>query len=116
MINEIILASRSGERKKVALSVPFNENNFEETVQYDEAYVSPNKQFVAFAARGFEEKFVQIYDVSSDILHDRIYGEVVEWRDNNLLEINACNLSGEQCSVKLSVSAERPWEVTTISQ
>ncbi len=75
---------------------------------YLEAFISPNNKFVAIQAIGFEDYFVNIYDVDTGLLEEKIYGEVVRWTNIGRLEVNACNLAGEECRQFVSKSAEEP--------
>lgn len=100
-----------GTERQVASAVPFEEDNFEEVQNYREAFVSPDNTFVAFSGSGFEESFVQVYSAESDRLYDKIFGVFDRWEANGRLVIESCNLAGEQCTTKASVSGDRPWEV-----
>lgn len=43
------------------------------------------------------------------MLHKRTYGKVSVWTAGNLLKVESCNLAGEDCSDKISVSGDTPW-------
>lgn len=75
---------------------------------YLEASLSPNNTFAALQAVGFEDYFVSIYNVDTGLSKEKIYGEVVGWTNDGRLEINACNLAGEECRQFVSESAEEP--------
>jgi hypothetical protein len=75
---------------------------------YLEASLSPNNTFAALQAVGFEDYFVRIYNVDTGLSKEKIYGEVVGWTNDGRLEINACNLAGEECRQFISTSAENP--------
>lgn len=75
---------------------------------YFKTFISPNNKFVALQAIGFEDYFVSIYNVDSGLSEEKIYGEVVHWTNDGRLEINACNLAGEECRQYVSKSAEDP--------
>ena len=72
-------------------------------------FVSPNGQFAAIDANGFEEAFVQIYDSGTDTLHKRTDGKITKWNKNGLLEVKSCNLAGKNCFDKISVDNTAPW-------
>lgn len=76
---------------------------------YLEAFVSQDKKFVALQAIGFEDYFVSIYSVNTGLFSEKIYGEVTKWTSEGRLQINACNLAGEECRQFISASAEDPW-------
>ncbi|MDJ0589172.1 MAG: fasciclin domain-containing protein [Pleurocapsa sp. MO_226.B13] len=97
---------------------PSNSDSFQEFVNnsdtYREAVISPEGQFVAVGGTGYETSFVQVYNVRTDTLHDKISGTITGWTDDGLLEIESCDLSGESCVDKISVSAETPWQVREV--
>lgn len=72
---------------------------------YLETSLSPNNKFVALQGVGFEDYFVSIYGVDTGLLAEKIYGEVTGWTTDGQLEINACNLAGEECRQFVSKSA-----------
>ena len=72
---------------------------------YLETSLSPNNKFVALQGVGFEDYFVSIYGVDTGLLAEKIYGEVTGWTTDGRLEINACNLAGEECRQFVSKSA-----------
>jgi hypothetical protein len=105
----------NGETKRIAASDNLETiKNYFEIVTYREAYVSPDMQFVAVQGSQFEDAIVQVYEVETDLLHEIIYGVVLGWTSDGLLKIESCNLAGENCTDKISVSAETPWIVETI--
>ena len=72
-------------------------------------YISPDGRYVALQAVGFEDSFISVYNVAEDRLEEKIYGEVTRWTDGGKLEVNACNLAGEECTRYISATAESPW-------
>ncbi|MES2749187.1 MAG: hypothetical protein V4606_02225 [Patescibacteria group bacterium] len=75
---------------------------------YLEAFISPDARFVALQAIGFEDYFVNIYNVDTGMFTEKIYGEVMKWTDDGRLEIKACNLAGEECREMISRNAKNP--------
>jgi hypothetical protein len=75
---------------------------------YLEASLSPNSKFVALQGVGFEDYFVSIYSVDTGLQEEKIYGEVSGWTNDGRLEINACNLAGEECRQFVSKNAVKP--------
>ena len=72
-------------------------------------HISPDGRYVALQAVGFEDSFISVYNVAEDRLEEKIYGEVTRWTDGGKLEVNACNLTGEECTRYISATAEGPW-------
>ena len=105
----VYITLSNSETLMVAETVKFDKNNFTEVKTYRKVTVSPNKRFAAIDANGFEESFVQIYDAETDKLYKRTYGQTSVWTDDNLMKIQMCNLAGENCSGKISVSNDKPW-------
>lgn len=102
----------SGETKRIAASSDLDTlENYFDVITYREAFISPDKSFVAVQGYQFEDAIVQVYEVETDILHEIIYGVVSEWTADGLLKIESCNLAGENCTDKISVSVETPWIV-----
>ena len=99
----------SGETRMIAETVKFKNNNFSEVKNFQKVFISPNKQFAAIDATGFEEAFVQIYDSATDTLHKRTDGKITKWNEKGLLEVKSCNLAGENCLEKISVDGKTPW-------
>jgi hypothetical protein len=101
----------TGERIKIAESDnPDTIENYFNIVTYHQALVSPNKKFIALQASLFEDSFVQVYDANTGTLHDRQWGRVIQWTDKNLLVVDSCDLSGEECTYLISSSSVKPWE------
>lgn len=101
----------TGERIKIAESDnPDTIEDYFNIVTYHEAFVSPDKKFVALQASLFEDSFIQVYVAGSDTLHERQWGRIVEWTDDNLLKVDSCDLSGEDCTYLISSGSETPWE------
>jgi len=110
---DVYVTLENGTTRKVAMAVAFDNDNFTEVATYRETFISQNKKFLAIQGVGFEESFVHIYDVQTNILHEKVYGVFTEWKADGNLEIESCNLAGENCSVKESTDAKKPWEVIT---
>ncbi len=91
---------------------PSTIENYFEVVSYHEGYISPDKKFVALQGSKFEDSFVEVYEAGRGILHNRTWGRVVEWTEDSLLKVDACNLAGEDCTYLISSSNEKPWEFT----
>lgn len=109
----VYVVASTGERIKIAESDdPETIEDYFSIVTYHKAYLSPNKQFVALEASLFEDLFVVVYDVASGTLHDRQWGQVGSWTEDNLLTIDSCNLAGEDCTYLISNRSEAPWEMT----
>jgi|GEM_PF-596636 len=99
-----------GSAATLALQVaPDDVEDIHDIVTYRSALVSPDARRVALQATGFEDDFVEIYDAATRTLHKRTYGKAVSWSEDGLLSVRACNLAGEQCTAKVSVSSEKPW-------
>ena len=101
----------NGEQRKIAAFVPFEDGNFTEVRTYQSYKISPNGRHIAISGYGFEEEVTEVYDVETDTLHkdELIYGHAKAWTEAGLLEIEACDLSGEVCVEKVSVNASTPW-------
>lgn len=102
------------ERIRIADFVTFKNENFTEVRNYQSYEISPNKQFVAIDGYAFEDGIVEVYDADTDILHEVIYGQADGWADDGLLLIETCDLSGDSCVGKISLSADTPWVVQEI--
>lgn len=110
----VYVTLNTGEERKIADFVPFVENNFTEVRTYQSYTISPDKQFVAVGGSAFEEQIVQVYEVQTDTLHEVIYGQIDGWTSEGLLEIQSCDLSGENCVEKVSVGSTTPWIVEEV--
>ena len=92
----------NGETRFIAQSdprvVPVDPENSD---TYRQGYISPDGQFVAVQGVGFEDTFVQVYAVKTDVLHEKIAGEFTSWSPTGLVTIEACNLAGENCVDKI---------------
>ena len=118
VVNEgdIEVTLSDGQKKVVARAKkPQTEEEYYEIETYQEAFVSPNRAFVALQGIGFEDSFVRIYNVVADRLENKIYGEVTAWDNVGRLGILACDLSGEECTNYISVSPETPWILEEIN-
>lgn len=99
-----------GNSKKIAESKGFKEVEIPyDIVSYKKSFISEDKKYVAIEANAFEESFVEIYEVSTDILHKRTYGVVTGWTNDGLLEVRECDLPGEVCNDKISINNSEPW-------
>ncbi|HMO78176.1 MAG TPA: hypothetical protein PKA42_01025 [Candidatus Paceibacterota bacterium] len=108
---DVIVVTNTGERIKIAESDNSETiENYFDIVTYQEAYISPNKKFVALQGSQFEDSFVQIYNTKSGVLHEWQWGRFAEWTPDNLLKVDSCNLAGEDCSYLISETNEKPWE------
>lgn len=100
----------NGDKLKIAQSNgPKDVSEIYDIITYRNTYISPNKKFVAVEATGFEESFVEVYDVATNILHRRTHGDVIKWNDSGLLEVLSCDLAREDCNNKVSISSDKPW-------
>ena len=111
----VYITLSSGQRREIAKFVPFQNSNFNEVRSYQSYKISPNNQLVAIEGYTFEDRITEIYDVKTDTLHEVIYGQIDSWTQDGLLKITSCNLAGEQCTDKISVSADIPWELKNVS-
>ena len=107
----------NGDAKLIAASSDLDTlENYFEVITYREAFVSPDKTFVAVEGSQFEDAIVQVYDPATDVLHEIMYGVVSGWTTNGLLRIESCDLSGESCTDKISVSSLTPWIVEDVEE
>jgi hypothetical protein len=108
--NNVVEATFSDDTKKVIAQGLEAENvsDIYMIETYLKASLSPNGKFVALQAVGFEDYFVSVYGVNIGLVGEKIYGEVVGWTNDGRLEINACNLAGEECRQFISASAQEP--------
>ena len=106
--NPVVMLS-DGKSKIVGQSVEFVEKNFADVKNYREAHISPDRMFVAFEGSGFEESFVEIYSLSGDTLYPPIFGQFTQWLSDGRIQIQSCNLAGENCSIQESISDSQPW-------
>lgn len=101
----------NGERIMIAQSDdPETIDYYFDIVTYFEAFISPDKKFVALQGAQFEDQFMQVYDAQTGILHELQWGRVVDWTPTNLLRVDSCNLAGEECTYLISENSEEPWE------
>lgn len=108
----VYITLSSGETRFVAKSDPISQPiDPLNSNTYKLALVSDDGKFVAVSGTGFEEPFVQVYDVQTGTLHEKLYGITTGWTNDGLLKIESCDLTGEECSEKISVSADKPWLV-----
>ncbi|MES2668544.1 MAG: hypothetical protein V4644_02565 [Patescibacteria group bacterium] len=104
-----------GETRLIARSDDFRQTQDpERSDSYRDAQISPSGRFVAASGIGFEDAFIRVYDVQTLVLHEKIYGVSEGWTDDDLLQIESCDLSGERCVDKISVNAETPWVVVDV--
>ena len=111
-----VVTYSNGETVVVGRSVKFSQNNFAEVKNYRNAKISPNNMFVAFEGSGFEEGFIAIFSAENNQMHPVIYGQSGKWLNDGKIQIESCNLAGENCSIKQSVSTDEPWIIETISK
>jgi uncharacterized surface protein with fasciclin (FAS1) repeats len=105
----------NGEVRLIAQSDPITQPpNFANFDMYRGAAVSPNNLYVAIGGIGFEESFVQVYDVQTDTLHEKIDGGEYSWTDEGLLKVKICSPVSDGCSEFISVSSQTPWEVKIV--
>lgn len=95
---------------------PGSVENYFEIETYREAFISPNRKFVALQGTEFEDTFVRIYNAEEDRLEDKMYGEVMDWDNIGRLGILSCNLAGEECTSYISVSSKTPWVLEEVAQ
>lgn len=107
---DVYITTSDGNTKQITQSKgPEDVAEYYDTVSYTKAFISPDHKYVAVEANSFEEQFVEVYEASTDVLHKRTYGVVVRWREDGLLEVKSCDLSGEECNKKISISQSKPW-------
>lgn len=100
----------NGNTKKIAQSKgPQDVAEIYDIISYRKAFISLDHKYVAVEATGFEESFVEVYEVSTDVLHKRTHGVVTRWTNDGFLEVKSCDLSGEECNNKISISSNKPW-------
>lgn len=106
----VFVTLSNGNTLKIAQSKgPEDVSEIHYIISYRKAFISPDHRYVAVEATGFEEQFIDIYDVNTNILHKRTYGVVTQWTKDGLLEVRSCNLAGENCTDKISISNNKPW-------
>lgn len=119
VVNEgdIEVSLSNGEQKIVARSKkPDDVEQYFEIETFQEAFISPNRKFAALQAIGFEDPFIQIYNLGEDRLEDKIYGEVSDWDNLGRLGVLSCNLAGEDCTQYISSSPEMPWILEEVEE
>ena len=110
ILNNVVEAMFSdGTKKVIAQGIEAEDVSDIHMIEtYLKSTVSPNNKFIALQAIGFEDYFVSIYSVDKGLSPEKIYGEVVGWTNDGRLEMNACNLAGEECRRFISRNAQEP--------
>lgn len=122
----VFLINTDGNKTVIATSKPEDgtiEGHFNQYT-YTLVTFSPNKQFVAMLANGWETTYLRIYDIKTKQIHDvnteNIYPFNYTWTAENLLFGSACqgpNMSFcPEEKLYLSVIASTPWAIHIITE
>lgn len=100
----------NGNTKKIAQSKGLQDvADIYDIISYRKAFISGDHKYVAVEAVGFEEPFIEVYEANTNVLHKRTHGVVMRWTNDGFLEVKSCDLSGEECNDKISISSNKPW-------
>ncbi len=107
--NEVVVTFADQTTKTIVRSVGFEQTDDIFSIEtYLESAISPNGNYVALQGIEYEDYFVRVYNSVDDSLEEKIYGRITGWTADGKLQVNACNLAGEECISLISESAQTP--------
>lgn len=114
----VFLVNTNGDKNAIAVSTDIKTTDHFYQYTYTKASLSPNKQFVALFAKGWEMVYLRVYDIKTQSIHDvsteNLCPDTYEWTNENMLKGIACECTRSYCGQKnayTSTNASEPWSI-----